>query len=158
MECLILTVSSDIIFEQQVCSTQIVYTNALSLGINTCKKINTPNLVSAHQEKSSGWLEWQQCGLHCFFWLFWTLFGVATKLKESIFNNNNQINPIVTTRTWVLPIKRIQTWPSTGLDSEGKNGSDSCLFEWQMFFFRVRGYRIVLIYYIVSSGFLRRPF
>lgn len=57
MECLILTVSSDIIFEQQVCSTQIVYTNALSLGINTCKKINTPNLVSAHQEKSSGWLE-----------------------------------------------------------------------------------------------------
>ena len=30
-------------------------------------------------------------------------FGLGTKLKESIFNNNNQINSIVTTRTWVLP-------------------------------------------------------
>ena len=28
--------------------------------------------------------------------------GLGTKLKESIFNNNNQINSIVTTRTWVL--------------------------------------------------------
>ena len=55
MECLILTVSSDIIFEQQVCSTQIVYTNALSLGINTCKKINTPNLVSGTSRKKQ-WL------------------------------------------------------------------------------------------------------
>ena len=29
-------------------------------------------------------------------------FGLGTKLKESIFNKNNQINSIVTTRTWVL--------------------------------------------------------
>ena len=30
------------------------------------------------------------------------LFGVGTKLKESIFKSNNQINSTVTTRTWVL--------------------------------------------------------
>ena len=28
--------------------------------------------------------------------------GVATKLKESIFKNNNEVKSDVTTKTWVL--------------------------------------------------------
>ena len=43
------------------------------------------------------------------------LFGAGTKLKKSIYKSNNQINFIVTTRTWVLSIERTRTWPSTGL-------------------------------------------
>ena len=35
---------------------------------------------------------------------------VGTKLKESIFKNNNQINSNVTTRTWVLSTE----WPERG--------------------------------------------
>ena len=58
------------------------------------------------------------------------LFGVGTKLKESIFKNNNQINSTVTTRTWVLSTEWIRTWPSTGLVSEWKNGGGPYLFEW----------------------------
>ena len=59
-------------FEQQVCSTKIGYSNALSLGINICKKRNVTILNSAHQAKKqcnfdSGWLEQQQCDLHSFF-------------------------------------------------------------------------------------------
>ena len=45
-------------------------------------------------------------------------FGVGTKLKKSIFKNNNQINSTVTTRTWVLSTEWIRTWPSTGFVSE----------------------------------------
>ena len=43
------------------------------------------------------------------------LFGVGTKLKESIFKSNNQINSTVTTR--VLSKEWIITWPNTGLVS-----------------------------------------
>ena len=45
-------------------------------------------------------------------------FGVGTKLKESIFKNNSQINSTVTTRTWVLSTEWMRTWPSTGLVSK----------------------------------------
>ena len=46
------------------------------------------------------------------------LFGVGTKLKESIFKSNNQISSTVTTRTWVLSKEWIRKWPNTGLISE----------------------------------------
>ena len=38
--------------------------------------------------------------------------GVGTKLKESIFKNNNQINSTFTTRAWVLSTEWIRTWYS----------------------------------------------
>ena len=58
------------------------------------------------------------------------LSGVGTKMKESIFKNNNQISSTVTTRTWVLSTEWIRTWPSTGLVSKCKNGVGTRLFEW----------------------------
>ena len=72
------------------------------------------------------------------------MFGVGTKLKESIFKSNNQINSTVTTRTWVLSKEWIITWPNTRLAYEWKNDGGTRLFEWYMLFFRVRGYYIVL--------------
>ena len=39
----------------------------------------------------------------------------ATKLKEHIYNCNNQINSTVTTKTWDLSIEWTTTWPTTGL-------------------------------------------
>ena len=65
-------------------------------------------------------------------------FGVWTKLKESIFNNNDQINSIVTTRTWVLSTE----WTKYRILL--KNGGGPRLFEWYMLFFRVRGYCMIL--------------
>ena len=79
-----------------------------SVGTNSRKKRNVATLYRAHQAKKVVQL-WQ--------WLVWTtsewctllllnflnlrdLFGVWTKLKESIFKNNNQFNSTVTTRTW----------------------------------------------------------
>ena len=64
-------------FEQHLCSTKLVYANALSLGKNSCKKRKVATLNSAHQAKKqwnfdSGWLERQQCDLHSFFWILWT--------------------------------------------------------------------------------------
>ena len=72
------------------------------------------------------------------------MFGVETKLKESTFKSNNQINSAVTTRTWFLSKEWIRTWPNIGLVSEWKNGAGTRLFELQLFFFRVHGYCIVL--------------
>ena len=43
--------------------------------------------------------------------------GAATKLKESIFKNNNQINFTVTTRTWLLSTEQTRAWPIAGLVS-----------------------------------------
>ena len=74
--------------EQQVCSTKIGYANVLVLGTNSYKIRNVANLRN--------------------------LFGVGTKLQESILNNK-QINSTVTTRAWLLSTEWIKTWPSTGL-------------------------------------------
>ena len=41
--------------------------------------------------------------------------GIAKKLKESIFKNNNQIKSVVTTRTWVLSTEWTRAWTVTGL-------------------------------------------
>ena len=43
------------------------------------------------------------------------MLGVLTKLKESTFKNNNQINSTVTTRRWVLSTEWTRTRPGTGL-------------------------------------------
>ena len=72
------------------------------------------------------------------------MFGVETKLKESTFKSNNQISSAVTTRTWVLSKEWIRTRPNIGLVSEWKFGGGTRLFEWQLLYFRVRGYCIVL--------------
>ena len=59
------------------------------------------------------------------------LFGVAAKLKESIFKNNNETNYNVTTKTSVLSTECIRTWPDAGLVSERKKiGGGPRLFEW----------------------------
>ena len=58
------------------------------------------------------------------------LFDVETKLKQSIFKINNQINSIATTRTWALSKEWIRTWPKTGLVSQWKNSGGTHLFEW----------------------------
>ena len=69
--------------------------------------------------------------------------GAVTKLKGSVFKNNNQINSIATTRTWVLSTEWTRAQAITGLVSGLKNDGGSCLFQWQRLFLRVRLYRIV---------------
>ena len=85
--------------EQLVCSAEIGCTNALSLQTNSCKKSNVAALNSPAQIK------------FCLVNLR-DLFGLGTKLKESAFKNNNQVNSIVATRTWVLSTEWIITWLS----------------------------------------------
>ena len=98
-------------YEQEVCSTKIGYANTLSSGTNSCKKRNETNLNSAAHIK-------RKCCVTCVadknanraLYIASSeccqtnrnLFSVVTKLKESIFKSNNQINSTVTTRTWVL--------------------------------------------------------
>ena len=43
------------------------------------------------------------------------MFGVGIKLKNNIFENNNQISSTVTTRTLVLSAEWTRTWPSLGI-------------------------------------------
>ena len=115
-------------FEQEVCSaTKIGYANTLSSGTNSCKKRNVATLNSAAHIKQKRCVTCvagqndsralyiassESCQPNR------NLFGVGTKLKESIFKSNNQINSTVTTRTWVLSKEWIRTWPNTGLVSE----------------------------------------
>ena len=89
--------------EQQVCSTKIGYANVLVLGTNSYNIRNVANLRN--------------------------LFGVGTKLQESILNNK-QINSTVTTRAWLLSTEWIKTWPSTGLTIKWKTGGGFSLFVW----------------------------
>ena len=80
-----------------------------------------------------GWLKQHQGNLHSFFLNLFNLrnfFGVRTKVKESIFKNNNRINFTAATRTSVLSTKWIRTRPSAGLVSKWKNGGGLRLFEW----------------------------
>ena len=109
-------------FEQYVCSTKVVYANALSLGTNSCKKRKVVTLNSAHLAKKqcnfdSGCLDRWQGDLNSFLNLvnLRDLFGVGTKLKENIFKNNNLISSTATTRTWVLSTEWTKTWPSIGI-------------------------------------------
>ena len=90
------------------------------IGTNSCKKRNVATLNSAHQAKKqcnfdSCWLEQQQG---------------ETKLKESLFKSNNQINSTVATRTWFFSTKWTGTLASTALVSESKNDGGPRLFEW----------------------------
>ena len=88
-----------ITFEQQVCSTKIGYTNALSLGRNSRKKKECDHFEQRTSSKKSS----ATLTVVCLNYLnLRDLFGVWIKLKESIFKNNHQINSTVTTRTWVL--------------------------------------------------------
>ena len=93
-------------FEQGVCSTKIGYANTLSSGINSCKNVAGKNDKRTLYIASS-----ESCQLYK------NLFGLGTKLRESIFKSSNQINSTVTTRTWVLSKEWIRTWPNTGLVS-----------------------------------------
>ena len=94
-------------FEQEVLSTKIGYAKTLLSGTNSCKKRNATTLNSAAHIK-------QKCCVACeagkkekrALCIAFSescqsnrnLFGVGTKLKESILKSNNQINFIVTTR------------------------------------------------------------
>ena len=134
-------------------STKIGYANTVSSGTNSCKKRNVATLNNAAQIK-------QKCCVTCLagkndsraLYIASSescqpnrnLFSVGTKLKESIFKSNNQINSTVTTRTWVLSKEWIRTWLNTGLVSEWKNGGGTSFFEWWMLFFRMREYCIIL--------------
>ena len=113
-------------FEQEMCSTKIGYANTLSSGRNSYKKRNVTTLNSAAHIR-------QKCCGACVsgkndkgvlyiassesYQPNSNLFGVGTKLKESIFKSNNQINSTITTRTSILSKKWIRTWPNTGLVS-----------------------------------------
>ena len=93
--------------KQEVCSRKIDYVNALSLGTNSCKKRNVTTSNNAAHIK-------QKCCAACAAGKNEkrvlhiassescqpnrNLFGVAIKLKESIFKSNNQNNSTVTTR------------------------------------------------------------
>ena len=110
------------------------YTNALSLGTNSCKNRNVPILNSSHQTKKqrnfhSGWLEQQQCSLHRFCWIFRIWEICRKKLKETIFKNNNETNSTVTTKTWVLSKEEAKV-AKYRTDVQMKNGGSPCLFEW----------------------------
>ena len=82
------------------------------------------------------------------------MFGVWTKLKESIFKSNNQINSTVTTRTWVLQTEMTRIGPSTRLVSKWANSGGPRLLEWLMLFLRMNGYCIVLTKLKVMSPYL----
>ena len=96
-------------FEQEVCSTKIGY--ATIIGKNSCKKSNVATLNSAadieqkryvtcvagYSDSSALYIgSSESCQPNR------NLFCAGAKLKESIFKSNNQINPTVPTRTWVL--------------------------------------------------------
>ena len=85
--------------EQVVCSRKMGYSNTLPLGTNSCKKRNVATLNSAAHVKQkrcvtcrSGWNDSrvlyiafsESCQPNR------NLFGVRTKLKESIFKSSNQ--------------------------------------------------------------------
>ena len=75
------------------------------------------------------------------------LFGVWSKLKESIFKNNNQINFTVTTRIGVFSKEWTRAFASTRLVSEWKNGLrllKCSMFRCWMLFFRMHGCFITL--------------
>ena len=106
---------------------KIGYPNILSLGTNSCKNRNMATLNSAAHIKQKRCVTCragkndnrvlyiassESCQPNI------NLFGIGTKLRESIFKSNNQINSTVTTRTWVLSKEWIRTWPNTGLVSE----------------------------------------
>ena len=108
-------------------------------------------LNSAHQaKKQCNWQQLVRTTPGRFIQLFLNLvnnlrgfLGAVTKLKGSVFKNNNQINSIATTRTWVLSTEWTRAQAITGLVSGLKNDGGSCLFQWQRLFLRVRLYRIV---------------
>ena len=111
-------------FEQEVCSTKMGYANTLSLGTNSWKKRNVTTLNNTVCIK-------QKCCVACvtgkndkrvfyiasseFCQLNRNLFDIRTKLQESIFKSNNQVNFTVTTRTLVLSKEWIRMWSNTGL-------------------------------------------
>ena len=72
------------------------------------------------------------------------LFGVWTKLNESIFKNNNQTNSTLTNRTRVFSTGWTRTFSRTRLVSEWKNGVGPRLFKWSMLFFKMREFCIIL--------------
>ena len=159
-------------FEQEVCSTKIGYANTLSSGTNSCKKRNVATLNSAAHIKQKRFVTCVagQNNSRALYRAFSescqptrNLFGVGTKLKESIFKSNNQINFTVTNRTWVLPWSFLSKewiirWPNTRLVYQWKNDGGTRLFEWQMFFFRVRGYYIALTKIKATSLYLFQLF
>ena len=108
-------------------------------------------LNSAHQaKKQCNWQQLVRTTPGRFIQLFLNLvnnlrgfLGAVTKLKGSVFKNNNQINSIATTRTWALSTEWTRAQAITGLVSGLKNDGGSCLFQWQRLFLRVRLYRIV---------------
>ena len=91
-------------FEQEVCSTKIRYANTPSSGTNSCRKRNVLTLNSAAHIKQKRCIACvtgkndkrvlyiassKSCQPNR------NLFGIGTKLKESIFKSNNQINSTV---------------------------------------------------------------
>ena len=107
-----------------MCSTKIGYANTLSSGTNSCKKSNVAPLNSAahiKQNRCVTCVDGQNDSRALYrassesYQANRNLFDVGTKLKESIFKSNNQINSTVTTRTGVLSKEWIITWPNTGL-------------------------------------------
>ena len=95
-------------FKQEVCSTKIGYANTLSSGTNSCKKRNVTALNSTAHIKQKCYVA-SVAGKNDKRVLYIAssepcqpirnLFSVGTRLKESIFKSNNQINSTVTTRT-----------------------------------------------------------
>ena len=94
--------------EQEVCSTKIGHKNTLSSETNSCKKRNVTTLNSSAHIMQKCYVAYV-AGKNDKMALYIAssescqpnrnLFGVGTKLKESIFKSNNQINSTVTTRT-----------------------------------------------------------
>ena len=66
------------------------------------------------------------------------MFGAWTKLKESIFKNNNQINSNVTTRIWVLPTEWSRSLPSTRLVLKWKTRGGPRFLQWLILFLWMR--------------------
>ena len=77
------------------------------IGNKQLQEYGTRQLWTAHiKQKSSVTLtvgSWNKCkAVYIASYDLRDFHGVAAKLKESIFKNNNQIKSTVTTRTWVL--------------------------------------------------------
>ena len=116
-------------FEQEVFPTKIVYANALSLGINNCKKRNVATLKSVANLKQKRCVTCvASCNDRRFLYIASSescqsnrnLFDIGTKLKENIFKSNNQVSSTVTTTIWILTKEWIRTRPNTALVSNEK--------------------------------------
>ena len=139
MKCLIATFSFDTCMDNYFTSFRLITHNIWATGVHSLRYYaNAVSLAETAAKKRETWLTHgfkqrtsSKKALKLWQWLARTkTINLKTKLKESIFKNNNQIMSPVTSRRWALLTEWTRTLPNTGLVSEWKNTGGPRLFEW----------------------------